>query len=127
MVATVATTTALLVPQGAAAAETTAFKALSGSAASSYTVPADMQLVRRLAFGGRTYERYQQVYGPAGVFVLGGQISVYRDASGAVRTVIGSHYRGDRATELREAPEGCGLPQGRPRRRRVGERGPLES
>ena len=32
------------------------------------------------------------MYGPAGAFVLGGQISVYRDASGAVRTVIGSHY-----------------------------------
>ena len=92
LVVAAATTTALLAPQGAAAPATTAFKALSGSAASSYTVPADMKLVRRLEFGGGTYERYQQVYGAAGAFVLGGQISVYRDASGAVRTVIGSHY-----------------------------------
>ena len=94
VVATAATTMAMALPapQGAAAPATTAFKALSGSAATNYTVPADMRLVRRLEFGGRTYERYQQVYGPADAFVLGGQISVYRDASGAVRTVIGSHY-----------------------------------
>ena len=92
VMAAAATTMALLAPPGAAAPATTAFEALSGSAASSYTVPADMKLVRKLAFGGRTYERYQQVYGPAAAFVLGGQISVYRDATGAVRTVIGSHY-----------------------------------
>ena len=93
VVATAATTTTLMAPQGAAASTTTAFKALSGSAATNYTVPADLRLVRRLEFGGGTYERYQQVYGPADAYVLGGQISVYRDATGAVQTVIGSHYR----------------------------------
>jgi bacillolysin len=90
-----ATMAALLAPQGGVAAPAgTAFRALSGSAASSSTIPADMQLVRRLAIGGGTYERYQQVYGAAGAYVLGGQISVYRSSSGAVRTVIGSHYEG---------------------------------
>ena len=92
-VMTAAATMALTAPQGEAALATGAFKALSGHAASSYAVPADMQLVRTLAFGGRAYERYQQVYGAAGAYVLGGQISVYRDASGAVQSVIGSHYR----------------------------------
>jgi hypothetical protein len=62
-----ATMAALLAPQGGVAAPaTTAFRALSGSAASSATIPADMRLVRRLAIGGGTYERYQQVYGAAG-------------------------------------------------------------
>jgi bacillolysin len=93
VVATAATTTALMAPQGAVASEATAFKALSGSAATNYTVPADLRLIRRLELGGGTYERYQQVYGPADAYVLGGQVSVYRDASGAVQTVIGSHYR----------------------------------
>jgi bacillolysin len=87
-----AITTALLASHGAAAPTNTEFKALSGSAASGYTVPADMKLVRKLDFGRGTYERYQQVYGPAGAYVLGGQTSVYRNAAGAVRTVIGSRY-----------------------------------
>ena len=84
-VAAGATMTALLASPGAAAPNASAFTALSGSAASSYTVPADMTLVQRLAIGGGTYERYQQVYGAAGAYVFGGQISVYRNASGAVR------------------------------------------
>src|SRR5262245_3618672 len=92
VVAIAPTTTALRAPLGADASEADVFKALSGGAASSYTVPADMKLVRKLELGGRTYERYQQVFGAPGAFVLGGQISIYRDASGAVRTVIGSHY-----------------------------------
>lgn len=84
---------ALPAPQsGAAAPADTAFRALSGSAASSYAVPADMKLIRKLPLGHGTYERYQQVYGAAGAYVLGGQISIYRNASGAIRTVIGSRY-----------------------------------
>jgi bacillolysin len=79
-------------PQPGAAAQANAFAALSGSAAASYTVPADMKLVRKLELGRGTYERYQQVYGAAGAYVLSAQISVYRNTSGAVRTVIGSHY-----------------------------------
>jgi bacillolysin len=83
---------ALLAPQPGAAAPANAFTALSGSAAASFTVPADLRLVRRLAFGSGTYERYQQVYGAASAYVLGGQVSVHRDGSGAIRTVIGSRY-----------------------------------
>jgi bacillolysin len=89
VVATAATMTGLAAPQGAAAPAASAFTALSGRAAANYAVPADMRLVRRLALGSRTYERYQQVYGNA--LVLGGQVSVYR-ASGVARTVIGAHY-----------------------------------
>ena len=93
VVVAAATMAALLAPQrGVAAPAGGAFTALSGSAAARYRLPADMKLVRRLAIGGGTYERYQQVYGAAGADVLGGQVSVYRSASGAVRTVIGSHY-----------------------------------
>lgn len=88
--AATATATVLLAsPAGAAGS---AFTALSGSAAARYTVPADMKVVRSLALGRGGYERYQQVYGAAGAYVLGGQISVYRSASGAVRTVVGSRY-----------------------------------
>ena len=93
-VAAGATMTALLASPGAAAPNARAFTAASGRAASSYTVPADMTLVQRLAIGGGTYERYQQVYGAAGAYVFGGQVSVYRNASGVVATVIGSHYAG---------------------------------
>ena len=97
IVAAAATMAALPAPQsGAAAPAGTAFMALSGSAASSYTVPADMTLVRKLELGRGTYERYQQVYGAAGAYVLGGQVSVYRNASGAIRTVIGSRTRRSR-------------------------------
>ena len=90
VVAATASTTALLASNGAAAPANTAFKALSGSTAANYKVSADMKLVRKLELGRGTYERYQQVYGAA--FVLGGQISIYRNASGAIRTVIGSRY-----------------------------------
>jgi bacillolysin len=83
---------ALVAAQPGAAAPANAFTALSGSAAASFTVPADMKLVRKLAFGRGTYERYQQVYGAASAYVLGGQVSVHRDGSGAIRTVIGSRY-----------------------------------
>jgi bacillolysin len=92
VVAVTASTTAVLASHGAAAPANTAFKALSGSAASNYKAPADMKLVRKLELGGGKYERYQQVYGAGGAFVLGGQISIYRNASGAIRTVIGSRY-----------------------------------
>ena len=90
VVAATASTTAFLASNGAAAPANTAFKALSGSTAANYKVSADMKLVRKLELGRGTYERYQQVYGAA--FVLGGQISIYRNASGAIRTVIGSRY-----------------------------------
>jgi bacillolysin len=68
------------------------FEALSGSAAAAYTVPADMRLVRTLAAGDLTYQRYQQYFGQAKVY--GAQVSLYRTATGEIRTVVGSHFRG---------------------------------
>jgi Zn-dependent metalloprotease len=94
--AALATTTALTlvaVPasQVATARPSSSFEALSGRAAANYALPADMRLVRRLQIGGWTYERYQQVFGEHQAAVLGGQVSIYRDA-GVAQTVIGSHY-----------------------------------
>jgi Zn-dependent metalloprotease len=70
------------------------FFALAGADAASFAVPSDVRLVRRLGLGDSTYERYQQVFGAAEANVLGGQVSVYRDASGRITTVIGAHYPG---------------------------------
>jgi bacillolysin len=98
VLAAVSTTTVLLASQGAAAPAIKTFQALNGSAASGYTVPADMKLVRKLELGNLTYERYQQVYGSARASVLNGQVTIYRSASGAARTVVGSHYSDIRPT-----------------------------
>jgi bacillolysin len=70
---------------------TDGFRALSGIEAASFVVPSDMRLVRNLTLGnGIGYERYQQYFGDAAV--LGGQITLYRDGSGTITTVIGAHY-----------------------------------
>ncbi len=67
------------------------FRALSGSAARDFAIPADMKLVRSLALAnGVTYQRFQQVLQNADV--LGGQLTVIRDAPEDASTVIGSHY-----------------------------------
>ena len=67
------------------------FRALSGSEASGFVVPADMKLVRAFSLGnGFTYQRFQQMYGEAEV--LGGQVSVFRGPTRSVKTVVGSHY-----------------------------------
>ena len=67
------------------------FLALSGAEAASFAMPGDMRLVRDLALGtGFRYERYQQYFGDAAV--LGGQLTLYRDGSGTISTVIGAHY-----------------------------------
>ena len=70
------------------------FRALSGGEAAGFSVPDDTELVRTfdLASYGLTYERYQQYYGEARAQVLGGQLTLYRDGSGAVTLVIGAHY-----------------------------------
>lgn len=77
---------------GQGASEPSGFRALSGAEARAFAVPADMRLVRsfRLDAYGLTYERHQQYLGEAQV--LGGQITLYRDDSGATVTVIGAHY-----------------------------------
>ncbi len=65
--------------------------ALSGEQAQAFQLPADVQLVRNTATGyDLNSERYQQRRGAARV--LGGQITVYRDAAGVATTVIGSYY-----------------------------------
>ena len=68
------------------------FRALSGAEADFFVLPDDVDLVSSLRLGryGLTYERYQQVFG--GAKVLGGQLTLYKDDSGAVTTVIGAHY-----------------------------------
>jgi hypothetical protein len=48
-----------------------------------------MKLVRKLELGRGTYERYQQVYGDVGAYVLGGQIGVYRNVSGTSHDAVG--------------------------------------
>jgi bacillolysin len=69
------------------------FFALSGADAALYVLPADVKSVQQLQLDGATYERYQQVFGPAGAEVLGAQISVYREALGQATAVSGAHYR----------------------------------
>src|SRR5574341_644732 len=66
--------------------------AASGTEASSFVLPPDATLVKSLLLPsyGLTYERYQQHVGPAAV--LGGQLTLFKDASGAIVIVIGSHY-----------------------------------
>jgi Zn-dependent metalloprotease len=68
------------------------FLALSGAEARAYVVPPDMRLDKTapLANQNLTQERYQQYLGNAKV--LGGQITVYRDGSGAIILLVGSHY-----------------------------------
>ncbi|HEX2068924.1 MAG TPA: hypothetical protein VHH54_01820, partial [Actinomycetota bacterium] len=67
------------------------FRALSGSKARDFVVPADMRLVRSFQLpNGATYQRFQQMIGDAEV--LGGQVTLLRDGRGEVNTVVGSHY-----------------------------------
>ncbi len=81
------------------------FRALSGSEANSFTVPPDMRPVASIDLEpeGLTYERYQQYLGAAQV--LGAQITLYRDSSGVVRAVIGSHYPDIAASNRVALPE----------------------
>jgi Zn-dependent metalloprotease len=66
--------------------------ALAGAEAAGFQMPADMALVKTLALPAYSLvlERYQQRRGAAAV--LGGQLSVFKDASGAIVMVIGSHH-----------------------------------
>jgi Zn-dependent metalloprotease len=76
------------------AAQPTGFRVLSGPAAQSFVLPADVRLTQRLHLDayGLTYERYQQYAGFAQV--VGGQLTLYRDDAGNVVNVVGSHYPG---------------------------------
>ena len=68
------------------------FRALNGQAASAFQLPGDMQLVAQEEAGryGWAADRYRQFYGEAEV--LGGQLTIYRDAAGAAMAVVGGHY-----------------------------------
>lgn len=68
------------------------FRALSGAEAAGFAIPSDMQPSRTFEFGrdGWTYKRYQQYSGS--VPILGGEITIVRDRSGTILTVIGTRY-----------------------------------
>lgn len=68
------------------------FFALSGAPARAFMLPADVLPDREVRIGPLTLQRYQQYAGVARV--LGGQISVYRAASGESTLVVGAHYPG---------------------------------
>lgn len=76
----------------AAATPPSGFRALAGDRAAAFELPGDVELVRTLDLTtyGLRYERYQQRFGAAAV--LGGQLTVYRDADGTQVLVVGAHY-----------------------------------
>jgi len=77
---------------GSSGSTSSAFLSFSGEEARSFVVPSDVQLESTEAPDqhGLTRERYQQYLGDAKV--LGGQFTLYRDATGAASVVIGSYY-----------------------------------
>ncbi len=81
-----------MLPSPAFGRETSGFRVLSGKEAAAFVVPGDTQLVTSFFLSpyGLTYERYQQYFRTAQV--LGGQITLYRNGSGTITTVIGSHF-----------------------------------
>ncbi len=87
-------TSLLLMAQTVVGATDPSNFSLSGDVAGAFVLPGDVELVQsfRLDTYGLTYERYQQYFGQAQV--LGGQITLYRDDSGAVTIVIGAHFPG---------------------------------
>ena len=71
--------------------------ALSGAAAAAYRLPSDVRKTWVSQYAdGTSQTRYQQVV--AGAEVLGGQVTVFRDAAGRTTSVIGAHYATLRAT-----------------------------
>jgi Zn-dependent metalloprotease len=74
------------------------FRAITGPAAATFRVPSEMRLVAREQGGAPgtsasvVAERYRQYFGD--VEVLGGQLTVHRDAAGRRDAVIGAHYPG---------------------------------
>jgi bacillolysin len=71
------------------------FRAVTGAAAAAFRVPPDMRLIAqgRLGRAGEiAAERYRQYVGDAEV--LGGQLTIYRDATGVRDAVVGAYYVG---------------------------------
>ncbi len=80
-------------PAGAAGGAPSGSFALSGQAAREFVVPSDVVAVRSWSDAhGRGVTRYQQMVG--GASVLGGQITVTRDAGGTIVTAIGAYFPG---------------------------------
>lgn len=77
-------------PEDAAAG---GFRVLTGRAATTFTLPTDVRLVRtwRDARRDLTYSRYQQFARPSGALVEGGQLTVARRGD-RTALVIGAHY-----------------------------------
>ncbi len=74
--------------------------ALSGAAAAEYRLPSDVRKVWSASHPDGTQQtRYQQSV--AGADVLGGQITVLRNAEGVVTAVVGAHFRTLRPTNVR--------------------------
>ena len=99
----------LVIATGAAQAAPSAganFRALSAQQAATFHVPADMAMVARGVAGRNQlrFERYQQKFGDAEV--LGGQLTIYRDASGAAVAVIGNHFPAINAVNTPRLAEG---------------------
>ena len=73
---------------------------LYGADATGYRVPADTERVWSTRYAdGATQTRYQQVVD--GAEVLGGQVTVWRDAAGQVTAVVGAHFASLRASNDR--------------------------
>jgi bacillolysin len=79
-------------PTLAAPSSAAGFRALTAQQAAAFRVPADVRLVAQGVAGRERLrsERYQQMFGDAEV--LGGQITIYRDAAGVATAVIGNHF-----------------------------------
>lgn len=80
------------VPTTAFAQGSGGFSALTGQAARSFRLPPGLEQVagEKMDNLGLTVERYQQRFGKA--LVLGGQLTIYRQANGETLAVIGAHY-----------------------------------
>ncbi len=81
-----------IVPTVALAQDGGGFRALAGEAAKTFQLPAGFEKVtgEKIASLGLAVERYQQQFGKA--LVLGGQLTIYRNANGEAAVVIGAHY-----------------------------------
>ena len=93
--------------------------ALSGAAAAGFRLPDDVQPVWSAEYpDGTKQSRFQQVV--AGAEVLGGQITVLRDATGTATAVIGAHFGALEPTNARRI---TGLDARAKAARTLGDRG----
>ena len=97
-------------PQGVAVGDAPgSFFALSGEEAREFLLPADLRLARSFPLDayGLTYERYEQFAGHAQV--AGAEVTIHRDSSGAIVSVVGSHYPGiTPANRVRQSASAAG-------------------